>query len=750
MCIQSKPLDEPIDIISAKGDDIFMSIEHYFHKNYDSRYRFKERFKESIMKYWQIGSLENGVIRIDEKDYNVIIMTFINDLIKNNFKKLYDLQNDSNGEVSHFAQYIQDTFLNYLRIGKKFKEERKKLYNLLKEAEKLPHEKKKERLNKFFTNNESTIDDEIDKKLKSLTDEYQFVKTNEEKYKEFFDKEIFKKKVKGALCVHPEKILEAYDFTKSLKRWYRTTVKRAISLIYDIMLVDMLLEHDEYFIEKIFDSKESKYRSAIDNIIRDEWDLNDDDESIDAVIDTYLYYLLYKHNGKNIQSFKSNMVRRVPYVLLKIDSDKYYRQDEKTPKTWERFDIWTDLNSQIEESSRYYAIECKAYKDERNILNDLLYTFNKKERTNYLWLKQKDKYKSEIREIHIDLKENYRCVEGIDEIINVENEMEQLRIFLCDDYKKILEKYDFSMPFNKWIKERASLFYKNHPKKEILIKDKSNDSINIFIEEMHKRLENLVKRFRKDIPLTNYVDGYSDEKSKQSRELLIDVDTFKTNLVNKIIEDKDQFIKLLEDYNYDGDLLNYFSSTYYHELSKMAKEEKKIEKSKQKKNKGSDIITRKQKVATLGKLINLIKESEEIRKFFGINEKTKALDQLDYIEQLFVNLKNFTSAEQRSIRKRLIEERNNKHISTYTYRGKNILISVLAKYTSLRLKDEANCTEEEIKILSTLKNTISESIIEDLLEIDDFLKLKGKVSNKLKETGDKKIKEKIGRKIITQ
>lgn len=745
MITQTDPFEEPKDILNVRGyDNTIKSLNYFFHSD-DIHYGFKSRFKLAINVYWKLGYKKNGEIEMDEKDYNIIIMSFINYLSKNNFEKLNCLRKNAEKNKKYFVEYVQDNFMFYLLERETFKDERKKLYKMLKDAENLRPEEREEKLNEFFINNEQIIDKKVKKKIDTLIAEFD-ININNDEYKNIFEEKQFKKKVKDALCVHPEKILEAYDFTNRLEEWYvKTASQEAINLIGDIMLVDRLQKHDKYFIEKIFYSEKSKYRKAIEKTIRDKWEAENNDKSITAVIDTYLCYLLKR---SQLSKIKSRMVSRVQYHSLIIDPYTEYIQDYHTPSTWNRYDLGANLLNLIEKSSRSYISDNKRkeYKDERIKLNNLLYEFDPVTVIYDLWHKNEKNYQKRITRFLKRLKkiDNYGLVQDFDTIVSVDDMMKQLRSFLCEDYKNRLVEYDFSMPFDEWIDNLVSLFIRNYPKKELLLKDNSGESFNVFfMKEMDRRIYYLIRKFpKKRSTLVKDTSSDNDENNEEfmgvdnnkqhthfeNRKEFKEVKDYKQDIQLVLLNNKPKLEKLLNNYRYQGDLRHYFSEIIYHDLSKEAKKENKEDK-KEKKTKGSDIITRKEKTRTLGNLIKMLIESEEVSYYFGINRKSRDFTEgLLIIMEIYVNLTEFTSKEQSSKRKELIKfytkegKKGDVYRNVYEKRGWDILLDVLRKY--IELKVNPNPTKEEKEILSKF-NSLSEGgdLMKDLFIISDFLKL---------------------------
>ena len=263
----------------------------------------KDLLKRSISETWEIALND-----INDDVYGIIMMTYVNDLTKNNLQKYNELSTTLKKNKFTPEVFIPIDFATYLKLREEFKEERVDLYNVLIGAQNQNFKARKITLNGYLWG-AINFNDEINKKLMEINDKYGIS----------FDPDTFKKELDKVLRVHPEKILERYDFSDKLNVWRDKMIKKAISLTGGLFLIDELLKPNKKLVDKMF--AKGVYRDAISDAIKEKWQLDQNDESIEAVIDTFLYYLIYQNKGEHLRQLRRCIVvKQYPYIHLPFKS----------------------------------------------------------------------------------------------------------------------------------------------------------------------------------------------------------------------------------------------------------------------------------------------------------------------------------------------------------------------------------------------------------------------------------------------
>ena len=687
----------------------------------------KELLKLAISKTWNVA-LED----IDNDVYGIIVMTYVNDLTKNNLENYNELSATLKKNKNKFTPevFIPIDFEKYLKLREEFKEERVDLYNVLIGAQNQNFIARKKTLNGYLWG-AINFNDEINEKLKEINDKYGIS----------FDPNKFKKKLDKVLRVHPEKILERYDFLAKLQDWRDNTIKKAISLTSDLFLIDELLKPNKKFVDKMF-AKGGVYRDTISDAIKEKWQLDENDKSIEAVIDTFLYYLIYQNNGDNLRQLRRFIVaKQYPYIHLPFISYGNFKQD-----FWERFELDTSLLKLIEQFAYDYAAKKglkdkkgQDYKDQRLCLYDLLYKMTDPEREEYLLGKDGPKYNKKIDKVYSNLlnDEKYgygKRGEEVDKVLGgVDVIKQELKAFLCD--KNTLVKYDFSTPLEDWCSKLAEIFINGRPRVKLLLADDKKVRerfIACFLLEIEETLKKLVHYYSKNSKKMSIDENYSSESKKEdiadfgySEDSLYDecgktsvsytytnvdgedaLDDLKGALKEVLNNKKD-----LEAYNYDSNFFYYIYKIAEHHLLKKISNPfpltSRITKREQKENEYKEyIVTTKDHADYLNKILKIL-DLPDSKKYFGINPKKDRVYELQImiIKEIYVNLTHFTRKEQKEKRDKLkcdIPEFNkpgktgDNKLRTYERRARLLIKKVSLKSETLRSKVKLSLLEEMI------------------------------------------------------
>lgn len=321
----------------------------------------------------------------DEYD-PVVLMSFCHYLTNNNLKRIKEWCVSSKKNKIPLTQLLQDTLLDFLAKKIKFKDESHCLYAVLTGTDDtLSMMRKrlngKDALNQYLWGDGSRLDAIVGETTNALN----------ELYEQNFASEDLRKQLHQALCVHPEKILETYDFSEPLANWRETVLKRRTSQICSLYLIDRLLVHDEVVTERIFHPGSYNWE-VIENSICSAWNIISED--ITAVIKTFIYSLIIRSNGKELKNIKRNIAKEVPYCALP------FRHKGKLPKKWLLYNDEVTFSDLLMECASRYAKERKKFKNERKQLGEIMLNQDNKVRTDYLWGVDGEKYKKKNRRDH--------------------------------------------------------------------------------------------------------------------------------------------------------------------------------------------------------------------------------------------------------------------------------------------------------------------------------------------------------------
>ena len=247
----------------------------------------------------------------------------------------------------------------YLTLRSEFKNERKHVYNALIDIHNSTDSwlalKKSNELKAYLWGDDGKMyDSDIQQATDSLNTQLQLeipIKA-----------QTIKEELRKALCIHPEMILCSYDYSDTLDNWRKKTVKQRLSQIGDILIIKHLLNHDPKVTQEVFFSSDSKYRSSIDQGIKESWGLGDED--LPAVVNSYVYDLIVKNNSSKMKLLKKKIARDIPYIPLPLSTTLHM------PKKWKRYEDG-DLCTLLQESAHTYADERSEFKEERTELQRL-------------------------------------------------------------------------------------------------------------------------------------------------------------------------------------------------------------------------------------------------------------------------------------------------------------------------------------------------------------------------------------------
>ena len=603
--------------ITKPSDDYIMSglmkmdpevIDLVFYR--ESEYR--ARMEMAIKEMWDI-----------KKEYiSVVIMSFCHYVTSNNFKRINQWRTLSKKNRIPLIQILQDALLGFLANRIEYKGESQCLYAVLTGTnEALPPTltklNGKDALNQYLWGDGSRLDAIVGETTDALN----------KLYGQNLASKDLKEQLHLALCVHPEKILETYDFSEPLENWRDTVLKRRTSQICSLFLIGRLLAHDEVVTERVFHLGSHNW-NIIDNSIRSAWEITNED--ITAVIKTFIYSLIIRSNGKELRKIKEGIAKEVAYCPLPL------RSEGKQPKKWILFDDDTTFPDLLKESAFRYAKERKTFKEERRELGELMLNPDEKIRIDYLWGPDGEKYKEKIG----------KTIKGLQKIgikKDKDNLKQQLFHYLCDDTIGLLIRYDFKDYLKDWCQELAESYIEDRPRLDIMLSGYGDDVDKLFKKE-----------YEELIPIAR--SYMAKGKSK-----ILDEEDFVQDLFVMLYEN-DQ--KTLRNFKFESHLHNYIVKILTNRLIKDKKKAEEEEKalqdlingeSKVKKKKNPEVDLRD--IADVyNSLIKLLRKPG-MKDYFGFGKRSEVIfsTQLEIIERVYVNLVEFTSKEQEEKRKELIE-----------------------------------------------------------------------------------------------
>jgi len=554
---------------------------------------------------------------------SVVLMSFCHYLTNNNLKRIKEWRVSVSSKKKDripFTQLLQDALLDFLARRIKYKDESHYLYSVLTGTDdSLPmiHKRldRKDALNQYLWGNGSRLDAIVSETIGALNDLYEQNLASKE----------FREQIRQALCVHPEKILEAYDFSEPLADWRETILKRRLSQICSLYLIDRLLAHDEVVTERLF-YPGSRNWEAIGESISSAWEVCED---VTAVIKTFIYFLIIRSNGKELRTIKKIIAREVPYYALP------FRYDGKQPKKWFHYDDEVAFPDLLMESASIYAKKRKEYKEERKELGKLMLNPDNKVRTDFLWGVDGEKYKVKIDKAIEDLKKIG---------IKIDSEILKNNLFhyLCDDTIGLLVRYDFNKFLKDWCRELAESYIEDRPRLDVLL---SGHGANKLFEEEYKDLIYIARQYN--------VKGKSVVMSEED---------FVQDLFVLLYENDRKTIK---NFKFESRLHSYIVKIATNRLKhdkKIVEEQEvilndiisgelKVEKKKEPE------IDLRDKAGIYESLIKLLRKPG-MKEYFGFGKRSNKIfwNQLEIIERVYVNLVEFTSKEQEEKRKELIEQ----------------------------------------------------------------------------------------------
>lgn len=603
-------------IITKISDDFVLSglmkldpevIDLVFYR--ESEYR--AHMEMAIKEMWNI-----------KKEYiSVVIMSFCHYVTSNNFKRIKQWRTLSKKNRIPLIQILQDALLEFLANRIEFKGECQSLYAVLTGPnEALPFTltrlNGKDSLNQYLWGDGSQIDAIVGETTDALN----------ELYGQNLSSKELREQLHLALCVHPEKVLETYDFSEPLENWRDTVLKRRTSQICSLYLIGRLLAHDEVVTERVFHLGSHNW-NVIDNSIRLVWEITNED--ITAVIKTFIYSLIIRSNGKELRKIKECIAKEVAYCPLPL------RYDGKQPKKWILFDDDTTFPDLLKESAFRYARGRKTFKEERRELGELLLNPDEKVRKDYLWGPDGEKYKEKT----------CKTIEELQKIgIKKDNEKlkQQLFHYLCDDTIGLLVRYDFKNYLKDWCRELAEAYIEDRPRLDILLSGRGADKL---FEAEYKAL----------------IDYVARQYKVKGKPVVLTEEDFVHDLFVLLYEN-DQ--KTLKNFKFESRLHNYIVKIATNRLKHDIQIEKEREDALQdiingelkvEKKKNPEVELR-DKADIYDSLIKLLRKPG-MKVYFGFGKRSEVIfnTQLEIIERVYVNLVEFTSKEQEEKRNELIE-----------------------------------------------------------------------------------------------
>ena len=603
-------------IITKVSDDYILSglvkldpevIDLVFYR--ESEYR--ARMEMAVKEMWNI-----------KKEYiSVVIMSFCHYVTNNNFKRINQWRTHSKKNRIPLIQILQDALLDFLANRIEYKSESQCLYAVLTgNNEVLPltlaRLNGKDALNQYLWGDGSRLDAIAVETTDALN----------ELYGQNLASKDLKEQLHLALCVHPEKVLETYDFSEPLENWRDTVLKRRTSQICNLYLIDRLLAHDEVVTERVFHQGSHNW-NVIDNSIRWIWEITND--NITPVIKTFIYSLIIRFNGKELKNIKKCIAKEVAYRPLPL---KY---DGKQPKKWMLYDDNTSFHDLLKECASRYARERKAFKEERRELGELMLNPDEKVRKEYLWGLDGEKYKEKI----------CKTIRELQKIgIKKDNEKlkQQLFHYLCDDTIGLLVRYDFKDYLKDWCRELAESYIEDRPRLDILLS--GHGVVKLFEAEYNGLIEYVARQY----------------KVKGKAEVLTEKDFLQDLFV--LLYEND--LKTLKNFKFESRLHNYIVKIATNRLKHEIQIEKEREEalldiingeSKVEKKNNPEIDLR-DKADVYDSLIKLLRKPG-MKEYFGFGKRSEVIfnTQLEIIERVYVDLVEFTSKEQEEKRKELIE-----------------------------------------------------------------------------------------------
>lgn len=577
-----------------------------------SESEYRSRMKKAIRMMWDIK----------DEHISVVIMSFCHYVTSDIFKRINQWRTLSKKIEIPLTQLLQDALLEFLAKRIEFKDEAQCLYAVLTRTDddtSMTHTRlnAKNALNQFLWDDGSRLDAIVGETTQALNDLYE----------QNLSSNYFRELLHQALCVHPEKILEAYDFSEPLDTWRETTLKRRTSEICSVYLIDRLLAHDEVITERLFHPGSHNW-DVITNSIRSVWKITNED--ITAVVKTFIYSLIIRYNGQELRTIRKSIVKEVPYCALP------FKHNGKLPKKWLFYNDAASFSDLLKECASRYGEKREKFKEERKELGKLMLSPDDKVRTDYLWAPDGEKYQEKIRE----------TTEFLGKIgIKKDNETlkNQLFHYLCDDSVGLLIRYDFKESLKDWCLVLAESFIEDRPRLDILLSGHEADKL------FKAEYEELIKY----VASSYIVNGKSVVLSEQDfiQDLFV------------LLYENDR--KTLKNFKFESRLRNYIvkiaTNRFKHNIKIEKEREEVLEniingkfKVERKKNLEVDL---RDKAGVYESLIKLLRKPG-MKEYFGFGKRNNIIfwNQLEIIEKVYVNLVEFTSKEQEEKRKELIEQ----------------------------------------------------------------------------------------------
>ena len=473
----------------------------------------------------------------------------------------------------------------------------------------------KETINGYIWNRlEKDFDKEINHVVSNILSEYALL----------LDKDKIKEELRLALTIHPEKILESYDFSKPLSKWCEETGKRIISQITDIIIIDMMMKCKPLHNSPFFKPK-SKYRTGIEMAIRKKWDL-EKEEDITAVVMTYLNSL-----DEKLPKFKK-MIRkdrhRSPYVRFYPP----FVRDGYQPANYVYYEEKADLLTLLMINADEYARKGNKNKEDRTSLKVLLINPNKQAQKdvilNYVLGYGRNLYKEDQKNCLAKIKKIYRrrlsrptCT-----IFDKFDFEKELNDYICEDF---FIRYDFGKPLDEWCKEKVDIFIQSRPWLYLFSRNDDN-TLSIFVDA-EMSLRNLVYKY-----------------NVNSKKLVIDSEDF-------IQDFKIKLIKIAKDnlYRYDSNFKTYCFTIAERMLNELVNNQKKIQEDIDKPiedyvpKEDEYVIDLKDKACTTRSYLLLLYNTDYNNLFLS----TLSGLYLDILWNLDVDLYDYTKSEQTEIKR---------------------------------------------------------------------------------------------------
>ena len=268
----------------------------------------------------------NKIWRTRKEDFTAVYISYLHYLFKGKGQRLKRMA-ELSGKGLDLRQLVQDNLLDYLDSRYAHRAERHKLskilispkHNILNEKENLNHY--------LWGENGDKYNADIKRAMKDL---FSLIRQTP-------GAGYFKEKLREALCLHPEKILEAYDYSDPLNLWREKTVGRILTQIGDDFVLERIKAEDEVVTHNVFFT-DNDCRNYIDYAITTMWETSEDEDHTGVVM-TFLHYLTQK-NYQELRKIKKNITCRAPYLRLPFlgvplrDCKGSNTSNPKLPKTW--------------------------------------------------------------------------------------------------------------------------------------------------------------------------------------------------------------------------------------------------------------------------------------------------------------------------------------------------------------------------------------------------------------------------------